>query len=840
MPYNAYYGNETTFTNVSHPIQTVERRLRCLIGTRITCYSTKVHKTMFTSPAQLPAQPLYSIYHTTLVGLVALLLVSSPLLNAQYDLGAVTSIKDATIATQSGFTEEDATVVQNADSKHEKVFFTARTPAMTLFIREGGLSFVQTLGLQQHRTDIEFGSRLNNVRGKQLLSGITRRYTTNSSGKPMSSYNEVECNVGNAIITMAVKGSTFSLKTSSDILMTIVGSDISVHKNNNESSFSLSSLSTPISLLPFSQTVVRIESSTSHQNSPSEKVSVISLKANARTNAQLGFEITTPTTFGTYFGGSGADSVANTSTDGSSLYICGVTTSTNFPTTPGAFQQTSQGNRDAFIAKFDANGTRQWSTYYGGSGEDVALGISKAVNSAVAVCGFTTTQSGFTTSGVVQSVFAGGSTDGFVTTLSTSNGARIQATYIGSAQSDTLVRVDMDGEGNIVTIGNASATATFTMTGHQKDNGGLTDAILFSLKNNLSSFNWSTYYGSVAFERGFAVATAPNGDVIIAGTTTSPAVDESIYYNCNEGLERKFPPDIFIASFSKSGQRNWGRYYGGNGVEEPSDINVPSDNRIYICGRTTSINTSEEFIAAGQVEQQDFSGGTWDGFIVLFDKKGSRVWGAYYGGNGDDRCTGLITTPSGDVFVTGISNSSNFPLTPKEMPSNAGSYDAFLGYYKADGKLRIASLLYGGSGDDRGAGVLRLSNNTVLMAGTTTSTNLNVQGGSQQNNAGVSDVFLVKFPDLSILNVDETSETSGISIVPNPTLDVLHVSCNANTEAIINTTVYSMLGIPMLSVGESGEHSIKTIDVSTLQTGAYYVRFRTVNKRVISIPFIKQ
>lgn len=803
---------------------------------------------MIALPAQLRTPTLYSLYRTTLVGLIALLLVSSPFLHAQYNVREVSGARDVIFATQSGFTEVDEAVVHNtdsnadskADSKHGKVFFTARTSAITLFVREAGLSFVQTLGLRQHRTDIEFGSRLSNVRGNQLLSGITRRYTSSGSGKPMSSYNQVQCNVGTTTITIGLNGSAFYLNSSSDIMMTIVGSDVSVHKNNNESLFSLSSLSIPISLTPFSQTVAHIESSTPHQNSLSEKVSVISLKANTRINSHVGFEITTPTTFGTYFGGSGADSVANTSTDGSSLYICGVTTSTNFPTTPGAFQQTSQGNRDAFIAKFDANGTRQWSTYYGGSGEDVALGISKVVNSMVAVCGFTTTQSGFTTSGVVQPAFAGGSTDGFVTTLSSSNGARVQATYIGSAQADTLVRVDMDGEGNIVTIGNTTSSAVFTMNGHQKDNGGLTDAILFSLKNNLSSFNWSTYYGSIAFERGFAVATAPNGDVIIAGTTTSPVVDESITFNCNEGLERRFPPDIFIASFSKIGLRNWGRYYGGNGIEEPSDINVPSDNRIYICGRTTSPNTSEEFIAAGKVEQQDFSGGSWDGFIVLLDSRGTRTWGAYYGGSGDDRCTGLVTTPNGDVFVTGMSNSTNFPLTPKEMPSNAGSYDAFLGYYKADGKLRIASLLYGGSGDDRGAGVFRLSDNTILMAGTTTSTNLNVQGGSQQNNAGVSDVFLVKFPDLSILDVDETSETSGISIAPNPTLDILQVSYNSNAENIINTTVYSMLGIPVLSLGESDGESIKTIDVSTLQTGAYIVRFRTASKRVISIPFIKQ
>jgi hypothetical protein len=795
----------------------------------------RIQKSM---PASLN-RPLYSFYRIILVALIILATTSVVRLTARYDL-RTSNPKDLTSTSQPGFTEHDQDEVQNQNIKSPKIYFKARTNTTVLYIRENGLSFVQTLGLRQHRTDIGFGSRLSNVRGKGLLPGVTRKYSPISSGKPMSTYNEVECMIGNTVIVIGLKGSVFSINTSSDILMTIEGSEVSTQKTHNGTSLLISSSLNSLSLFPVSQSVVHIESSTPQQNSSSAQMSLVSLRASTGSDTQLGFEISTPTTFGTYYGGSGLDSVANTSTDGTSLYICGVTTSTNFPTTAGAFQQTSQGNRDAFIAKFDANGTRQWATYYGGSGDDIALGISKAINSTIAVCGFTTTQSGFTTSNVVQPTYAGGSTDGFVATLSTSNGARIQATYIGSTQSDTLARVDMDNEGNIVTIGNTSASAVFTMTGHQKDNGGLTDAILFSLKNNLATYNWSTYYGSVAFERGLSVATAPNGNVIIAGTTTSPAVDESIAYNCNEGLERRIPPDVFIASFSKNGVRNWGRYYGGNGIEEPSDINVPSDNRIYICGRTTSVNTSEEFIAAGKVEQQDFSGGAWDGFIVLLDNNGNRTWGAYYGGSGDDRCTGLITTPSGDVFVTGMSNSPNFPLTPKEMPSNSGGYDAFLGYYKADGKLRIASLLYGGGSDDRGAGVFRLTDNTVLMAGTTFSTNLNVQGGSQQANAGVSDVFLVKFPDLSVLSVDESSETSGIFIAPNPTNDLLQISYSTDTEFIISAKVYSILGTPVLSLGETQEGSVRTIDVSTLQHGAYIVRFRTAGNRVISIPFIKQ
>lgn len=541
-------------------------------------------------------------------------------------------------------------------------------------------------------------------------------------------------------------------------------------------------------------------------------------------------------TFAGYMGGSAADSVTAVYEHNGDVYVCGVTTSSNLPTTSGVFQQNAQGAKDAWVGKFSKSGSKTWVSYFGASGDDIATGICVS-NQLVAVSGYTTSQSGLTTSGVLQATYGGGSTDGFVATFNASNGSRNAATYIGTAQNDSLFACTIAQGNAVAVVGTSDATSGFPMSGFQTENGGLTDAILFVCNEQLTARTWATYVGSIAFERGLAITSTTNGNIIVAGTTTSPTVDESIAFNCTEGQERKFPPDVFMTSFTSSGQRNWGRYYGGNKNDEPSRLFAAPNAGFFLCGRTASPNTSEGLIASGNAASTQFLGGALDGFVARFNADGSRVWGSYVGGSGDDRCTGVAVAPNGDVFVSGATNSTDFPANYSDETKHAG-YDAFMQYISADGSRRIASMIVGGNGDDIGAGVARFSDNTTMLIGSTSSTDIQTKGAQQNSNAGATDMFMCSFADLSIVGVQE-QESAQTGIAPNPAESSLTISnLPSDCQSI---RVFTLLGEEVVSVFmQAGIATTEyTIPLAHIARGTYIVEVRTTTQTRTQM-FVKQ
>jgi len=134
-------------------------------------------------------------------------------------------------------------------------------------------------------------------------------------------------------------------------------------------------------------------------------------KLNAAGNALL---------YSTYLGGANRDEGYGIAVDtAGNAYVNGFTDSNPFPTTPGAFQTAfGGGTLDAFIAKLNASGSALlYSTYLGGAGEDVALGLAVDATDCAYVNGFTNSNPFPTTPGAFQTAFGGGTYDAFVTKL---------------------------------------------------------------------------------------------------------------------------------------------------------------------------------------------------------------------------------------------------------------------------------------------------------------------------------------------------------------------------------------------------------------------------------------
>jgi hypothetical protein len=168
--------------------------------------------------------------------------------------------------------------------------------------------------------------------------------------------------------------------------------------------------------------------------------------------------------YSTYLGGSGYDYGNGIALDASgNAYVTGDTTSSDFPTTPGAFQATYGGNGDAFVSKLNASGSALiYSTYLGGGSNDGGSGIAVDAPGSVTVTGTTAcvgqpclpgTNDFPTTAGAFQTSFAGGSEDAFVSKLNAAGSALVYSTYLGGSGGAGGSGIAVDASGSVYIIG---------------------------------------------------------------------------------------------------------------------------------------------------------------------------------------------------------------------------------------------------------------------------------------------------------------------------------------------------------------------------------------------------
>ena len=187
--------------------------------------------------------------------------------------------------------------------------------------------------------------------------------------------------------------------------------------------------------------------------------------------------------WGTYYGGSGVDAGWNCTTDAAgNVYMSGYTASTSGIATAGAHQTVFGGGGgygDAFLVKFNSSGTRQWGTYYGGSGVDAGWNCNTDAAGNVYIAGSTESTSGIATAGSHQTVFGGGVWDAFLVKFN-SSGQRQWGTYYGGSGSEYGLSCTTDATGNVYLAGQTSSnTGIATAGAHQTVyGGGVWDAFL--------------------------------------------------------------------------------------------------------------------------------------------------------------------------------------------------------------------------------------------------------------------------------------------------------------------------------------------------------------------------
>lgn len=440
----------------------------------------------------------------------------------------------------------------------------------------------------------------------------------------------------------------------------------------------------------------------------------------------------------TYYGGSGEDIGYGIAADANgNVIIAGKSASIDLPVTPG-LQTQSAGGYDVFLCKYDQTGTRMWSTYFGGSGDDDAAGVHVDPQGNIVVSGLTSSTNLPVTAGALQSVNRG-SCDYYIAKFSPS-GTLIWATYYGGTANDEIsAGVTTDLSGNVFIAGatlskDLTTTAGAFMPTLGKKDGGY-HAFIVKLSSS-GALLWATYYTGVAY----GLTTDEAGAVYIAGQggegfLTTPG--------CFQPLSGG-GADAFLVKFDAAGGREWATLFGGSVNDWGRAVSCSASGLVALAGYTYGANLP---VTPGAF-QTVYGGGTFDAFIAVFSSTGSRLWASFIGGSGGDVARTVAWSPTGDVHVGGYTSGGSMPVLPGAFQSvNAGGYDGFVTIFDANGTAKYGSH-YGGTLDDNILSLAIAPSGALLLAGRTLSTDFPVYNASQAALAGGSDAFcLVLEPD---------------------------------------------------------------------------------------------
>lgn len=249
---------------------------------------------------------------------------------------------------------------------------------------------------------------------------------------------------------------------------------------------------------------------------------------------------------------------------------------------------------------------------------------------------------------------------------------------------------------------------------------------------------WSTYYGDSDAERDAVVATARDGGVVLAGRTRSTHGLATAHTHQTAGGGDW---DAVLVHLDADGNRRWATYFGGDDVEQPTDLAVTAAGSVYLVGSTRSAAQ----IAADGAHKNCIDGGL-DGFLVAFGAHGERLWSTYVGGDGEDELHAVAVDEHGAVYVCGATTSDYGVAIGDDVHQDhrAGQRDAFLASFDADGDLRW-STYFGGAGEDACLG-LAVRDGRVYVTGRTTShDHVASPGAFQPDHRGDEDGFVAAF-----------------------------------------------------------------------------------------------
>jgi hypothetical protein len=335
--------------------------------------------------------------------------------------------------------------------------------------------------------------------------------------------------------------------------------------------------------------------------------------------------------------------------------------------------------------------------------------------------------------------------DAFVMKLNAAGTTPVYSTYLGGSMDDSGRGIAVDAAGCAYVVGDTASVNFPTVNALQSNPAGSWDAFLAKLSPDGSSLVYSTYLGGDSEDYGGGVALTTNGNVYVAGSTRSTNFPTaSGFQSANAG-----DMDVFVTALDATGMNVlYSTYLGGSSMDgrfHQVSIAVGNDGIAAVTAETHSPNLP----TTPGVVQPSFAGGFGDILVAKLGPAGSNlVYCTYLGGSGeelqDPGGRHIAMDGDGNVYVTALTGSMDFPTTNALQNSPAGGSDAFVAKLDPSGSNLVFSTYLGGSAEDRGCGVAVDADRNVSVVGFTYSTDFPAFDAPQPMSGGSWDAFVTK------------------------------------------------------------------------------------------------
>jgi hypothetical protein len=363
---------------------------------------------------------------------------------------------------------------------------------------------------------------------------------------------------------------------------------------------------------------------------------------------------------------------------------------------------------------------------------------------------------------------------------------------------------------------------------------------------------YSTYLGGDSADQTGGLATDAAGNAYVTGYTASSDFPTVNAFQPSYGGFG----DVFVAKFDPSGQPIYITYLGGGYLDWGQKIAADGEGNAYITGWTGSTN-----FPVLNAFQPTYAGG-WDAFVTKLNPSGSAlVYSTYLGGSGqEDRVNagtpgGIAVDTAGNAYVTGDTQSSNFPVVNAYRSTLSGPSDAFLTKFGPSGTVAY-STYFGGEGNESAFGIAVDQNGNPVITGDTTSSYLPVQNAYQPechrpSYVGCWDAFVTKFnadgsglifstylggnDQFNIdrgfgITVDAAGNTYATGMTGSPDFPLLNPYQGYAGQEDIWIAKFGTTGTLILSTLLGGSNSDVGYDIAANSAGNFYVTGLTLSE----------
>jgi hypothetical protein len=373
-----------------------------------------------------------------------------------------------------------------------------------------------------------------------------------------------------------------------------------------------------------------------------------------------------------------------------------------------------------------------WSAQIGTSSTDKAEGIACEFMGNTYVTGHV---SGSNVLGVTNIIngYKGGNFDGFITKYNI-YGQELWTAFVGGNGNDFCTAVAPTTDDHVIVIGYTSSTNLSFGPTASAYSGGNRDGFCSKFTKD-GDLVWTIYIGGNGDDYAQDLVIDSNGDVFIAGKTSSSTVPYS------SQLQQAFgggTSDGFIAKISSTGEFQKFSYLGGSGSDDIKDLVIDREGNLCICGNTAGIEIMTN------IATMPYFGGISDAFITCINADFQINWAEYVGGAGADMFNSIALDTAGNVLVGGNTNSGPIAFLDNSDVLTPNNNDAMLMSFTPQGTLLWSQFVTGAGAESVKEVHVDLFGN-IYVGGTTESSDLPVLEAIQEQPGGGIDMFLSKW-----------------------------------------------------------------------------------------------